>query len=65
MNTATQNGAEKLARDFVGFCTLTEGMQTLVVLLSPDGVILDLNRRMADTLGKAVNDLKGVAYCLP
>jgi two-component system, cell cycle sensor histidine kinase and response regulator CckA len=53
---------EGLARGFASTCPMTDGMETLALLLSPDGTILDLNQRMALALGKSVPDLKGTLF---
>jgi PAS domain S-box-containing protein len=62
MNVASQHDLEAFARDFTGACKVTEGAESLLLLLSPDGTILDLNQPMANVLGKEAPQLRGKLF---
>jgi len=59
MTDPTRAQTDSLLRDFTLARALSENAHSLALLITPDGVIVDLNQHMADSLGQPIEKLKG------
>jgi signal transduction histidine kinase len=59
MTTLSRDQMETLSCDFTVARALSENPHCPALLLTPDGIISDLNPQMSDSLGRPMADLKG------